>query len=655
LGSDITLTSMLNVSKDVTLDLNGKTIDGTGLTSGSDVISVTSKLTVNDSSANKSGTINFGAKDIDVSANSELVLNGGTFNFTDLYTIYGYNGTKFTMTGGKIACPSNKTPIMVFSTNIAITGGVIDGQFYSKSPAYDIRGFITGDKTYATYDGVLYVGDSYTELLNDSNVSKHGPITINGFNSYYSTANALTSAALDAGCVASVDNNYYNNLKDAIAAAKSGDTVKLIADTDIDSDKITIDKNITLDLNEKTLTAENINQKLEVAKGSTLTVNNGTIKAESSTESITNTRECTIKLQAGANLNMNNVTVNDNTENIDTEQRSTGNFIYLAEDSETTTSGSSVIAKNRGTISLTNVKASLKTDKFIYLNDTVNGNGYVSGYEININGGSYTSELSGTPSILFQLSGMKANFNGVTINTKTAGCVYLPNRYDLTKGTPTNPESTPNATFEDCTFTIEGPKPSSRQWLSSIISVAEANVAQIKSGKYTLASTEASSDPYGFYVYSSNGGFIVDGGEFVNETRSQAMFTFSENTVEEFNYLNNNTPSAVVKGGDFTNAGTLTNTAKTSSDTSAAGQLKVTGGSYGSSEQVSDYVPAGSIAEKSSGSTFTIGEDPNNEWKQDKTTKTTYHYVLGKTSTLITATGVTAADSVNLRTGVHKG
>ncbi len=68
----------------------------------------------------------------------------------------------------------------------------------------------------------------------------------------------------------------YFSLTAAIAAAKDGETVKLLADATAD---VVVDKNITLDLGGKTLTGTKTSGKasLTVVKGATATVKNGTI------------------------------------------------------------------------------------------------------------------------------------------------------------------------------------------------------------------------------------------------------------------------------------------------------------------------------------------------------------------------------------------
>lgn len=76
--------------------------------------------------------------------------------------------------------------------------------------------------------------------------------------------------------VAEVNGVKFATLAKAIAAAKDGDTVTLLADA---TEDVGVDKNITLDLGGKTLTGTKTDKKasLTVVKGATATVKNGTI------------------------------------------------------------------------------------------------------------------------------------------------------------------------------------------------------------------------------------------------------------------------------------------------------------------------------------------------------------------------------------------
>ena len=86
----------------------------------------------------------------------------------------------------------------------------------------------------------------------------------------------LPTAALAEGPeVAKVGGTGYATLADALTAANDGETVTLLADV---SEDVTIKKNITLDLNSKTLTNTNAGKAtLTVEAGATATVKNGSI------------------------------------------------------------------------------------------------------------------------------------------------------------------------------------------------------------------------------------------------------------------------------------------------------------------------------------------------------------------------------------------
>ena len=80
-----------------------------------------------------------------------------------------------------------------------------------------------------------------------------------------------------ATAVAKIGEKGYETLADAIAAAKDGDIVTLLADT---TEDVTINKNITLDLGGKTLTNTNTNADkatISVSNGATATVKNGSV------------------------------------------------------------------------------------------------------------------------------------------------------------------------------------------------------------------------------------------------------------------------------------------------------------------------------------------------------------------------------------------
>lgn len=75
--------------------------------------------------------------------------------------------------------------------------------------------------------------------------------------------------------------NNYTSLDDALNAAQDGDTVTLLSDVDLGETYVTIDKSITFDLGDKTLSSSKawLSYGVLLVKNATVTVKNGTVKA----------------------------------------------------------------------------------------------------------------------------------------------------------------------------------------------------------------------------------------------------------------------------------------------------------------------------------------------------------------------------------------
>lgn len=97
--------------------------------------------------------------------------------------------------------------------------------------------------------------------------------------------------------VAKAGETKYESLAGAVAAAKDGDTVTLLADTKED---ITIDKSITLDLGGKTLTNTGVGKATISIAGNNVTVKNGNV--------IGGTKHYNIEVKKGASATLEDVT-----------------------------------------------------------------------------------------------------------------------------------------------------------------------------------------------------------------------------------------------------------------------------------------------------------------------------------------------------------
>ena len=96
----------------------------------------------------------------------------------------------------------------------------------------------------------------------------------------------------------------YTSLDDALNAAQNGDTVTLLSDVDLGETYVTIDKSITFDLGDKTLSSSKawLSYGVLLIKNATVTVKNGTVKA-------TGSASCAIRAYGfGASMTLEDVT-----------------------------------------------------------------------------------------------------------------------------------------------------------------------------------------------------------------------------------------------------------------------------------------------------------------------------------------------------------
>ncbi|BAK43670.1 InlB B-repeat-containing protein [Eggerthella sp. YY7918] len=98
----------------------------------------------------------------------------------------------------------------------------------------------------------------------------------NGLQSNGVATFALPNSAKTAENVAQVDTTSYTSLADAIAAAEAGDTVTLLADATI-SEKLVINKRLTLDGAGKTITATGLNPVIELNTTDEVTISKLTV------------------------------------------------------------------------------------------------------------------------------------------------------------------------------------------------------------------------------------------------------------------------------------------------------------------------------------------------------------------------------------------
>ncbi len=240
-GTDGTLTKMIVINKDITLDLNGMTIS---LAKKDSLVGMPCILTIN------------GAK---VTITGNGTINGSSGNCA-VYTMNVVNGGSLTIENGTfIGAP---TVIQVTKGSLIIN----DGSFASVdayahyAPQYLINcidgNYENGTATVAIAGGMFKYWNpacNVTEGAHTHDYAVAGKIGVADEYGWYTI--------VDGEYVAQTDTQCFVTLQDAIDAAKDGDTITLLADCEITKTfKIDVGVSITINLNGNNLsTADNFN------------------------------------------------------------------------------------------------------------------------------------------------------------------------------------------------------------------------------------------------------------------------------------------------------------------------------------------------------------------------------------------------------------
>lgn len=348
--ADITLASKQSISKELTLDLNGKTISSTAYRTIS--LGSGANVTIRDSSTGQNGKITNGYTGnsyprtiyLDASGAAALTVESGIVesnpNIATLQSVaIDTDNTKtgpyvITITGGKVLVPESSTKgraiVASKNTTLNITGGEIVGGLHGVDvyggsttaikggsisardvdtgvikAAYGLRAIGTASVTIGAADGTAdavsvagikmdddgYKLDVPAVTVNSGTIA--GPVYSVTKGTIVFTVQATSEDVLRfaddtavkflpsnlelrakdidgktmyyvaAKPVAAIGAIGYETLEAALAAAKDGETVKLLADV-TESVTIAADRTLTLDLNGKTLSAGKASEALTV-------------------------------------------------------------------------------------------------------------------------------------------------------------------------------------------------------------------------------------------------------------------------------------------------------------------------------------------------------------------------------------------------------
>ena len=312
----------INILADITLDtpatcyVNGITLEGnnhtiTCNTATGDTLNTTGKT-----------AISFGGK----KGNTEVYCTGVTVQNLNMtgkarFALYFHGGSVSTLTNVNIS-GSYWYAINLFGTHGATLnncnvsndanlgsdnegGAAIWANVASQCPLTlnDSKVSIIGINKYTAANTlapkIFVMGTSETEIhtLDDGKVSGNKKLCVSTESTGKYTIKEYDSTTGEwvevKDAVASVNGTTFETLVDAIAAAKDGDTVTLLADT---TEDVTINKNITLDLGGKTLTNTNAGKATISVTGGTVTVKNGNV--------VGGTSYYNIEVTKGSNANL---------------------------------------------------------------------------------------------------------------------------------------------------------------------------------------------------------------------------------------------------------------------------------------------------------------------------------------------------------------
>lgn len=337
-------------------------------------------------------------------------------------------GNDITITDAGRSCIqlSSLASTSISNNNIKLTGGnayTLHEKLLKMSKTPVIR--ISGDKItgngYLIYDDAVANNSTFTTenlSLTFDNVEIADTVNtttgVKGGNKYENSPVVKEAVSGASSAIATIGGVGYASLAEAIAAAKDGETVKLLADATYD---VVIDKNITLDLGGKTLTNTNAGKAtISVQNGATVTVTNGTV--------VGGTSYYNIEVVKGSNANLTLTGVTATAGN--TGSSMIDNWGTLTITSGTYTGGLNVVKSEEGSTLVINggdftldysVSNSYNAVIFVYGDTTINGGtftqslttagkwahpqvvatGVVEGYTAitRVNGGTFTNKKSG--------------------------------------------------------------------------------------------------------------------------------------------------------------------------------------------------------------------------------------------------------------------
>ena len=274
-GSIVGGASYYNIQNNGTATLEG--ITATAGNTGSSMIDNWGTLTIT------SGTYTGGLNVVKSEEGSTLVINGGDFTLN--YATSGYTGVIFvygntTISGGTFT--QNLTTTGRWNHPCVVVTGVVEG--YTAITRVTGGKFTNKKSGEAIFHGVGKATSDNFEVSGGSfNKSIGDGYCADGF---IPTKNADGTYGVKEGkYVAKIGSTKYETFEDAVKKAASGKTITLLDDISLSS-TVTVNKKVTIDLNQKTLTGTD-KYILNISANGNVTIMNGSINVSDSGSAIT--------------------------------------------------------------------------------------------------------------------------------------------------------------------------------------------------------------------------------------------------------------------------------------------------------------------------------------------------------------------------------
>ena len=322
--ADVEQNTQLTINKNITLDLNGKTIRNT--------------VDIWSDNANAILSITNGAN-VTITGNGTIAAKEN-----DCYTINVVNGD-LTIENGTFV--GNISVVQVQKGSLTINGGAFsllqkmtDGKGENRYLINCIDSEFTSGNASVAISGGTFVGFDPNVSPEQEVDGKAPSFAAPGAGITKNEDGSFTAAAGMTAQILDKDGNSvkaYNTLAEAVAAAQDGQTVTLLADV---TEDVVISKSITLDLGGKTLTNTDANKATISVQSGTVTVKNGNVKGGAGYYNIEVTKG------SNANLTLTDVTAtagNTGSSMID-------NWGTLTITSGTYTGGLNVVKSEEGSV-----------------------------------------------------------------------------------------------------------------------------------------------------------------------------------------------------------------------------------------------------------------------------------------------------------------